>query len=105
MNRNRVLLAATVGVASVVVMWSAGASARAAQETTPAAVGDARVETKVLEVLVELDAGQTLPVGLRVDAFMQQPGGYTWLGSNVSMYFLRSARNWSATTPSIRRWS
>ncbi|MFP5378406.1 MAG: HlyD family secretion protein, partial [Vicinamibacteria bacterium] len=30
-----------------------------------------RVDTKVLEVLVELDAGQTLPVGLRVDAFIQ----------------------------------
>ncbi len=31
-----------------------------------------RVDTKVLEVLVELDAGQTLPVGLRVDAFIER---------------------------------
>lgn len=30
-----------------------------------------RVDTKILETLVELDAGQTLPVGLRVDAFLQ----------------------------------
>jgi HlyD family secretion protein len=28
-------------------------------------------DTKILETLVELDAGQTLPVGLRVDAFIQ----------------------------------
>lgn len=38
-----------------------------------------RVDTKVLEVLVELDPGQTLPVGLRVDAFLatasQERGG------------------------------
>lgn len=31
-----------------------------------------RVDTKVLEVLVDLDAGQTLPVGLRVDAFIER---------------------------------
>lgn len=30
-----------------------------------------RVDTKILETLVELDAGQTLPVGLRVDVFLQ----------------------------------
>jgi multidrug resistance efflux pump len=30
-----------------------------------------RVDTKILETLVELDAGQTLPVGLRVDAFLE----------------------------------
>lgn len=30
-----------------------------------------RVDTKILETLIELDAGQTLPVGLRVDAFIQ----------------------------------
>ncbi|MCC6535944.1 MAG: efflux RND transporter periplasmic adaptor subunit [Bryobacterales bacterium] len=29
-----------------------------------------RVDTKVLETLIELDAGQALPVGLRVDAFV-----------------------------------
>lgn len=29
-----------------------------------------RVDTKVLETLIELDPGQTLPVGLRVDAFV-----------------------------------
>lgn len=30
-----------------------------------------RVDTKILETLVELDAGQQLPVGLRVDAFLE----------------------------------
>ena len=30
-----------------------------------------RVDTKILETLVELDAGQTLPIGLRVDAYIQ----------------------------------
>jgi HlyD family secretion protein len=30
-----------------------------------------RVDTKILETLVELDAGQSLPVGLRVDAFLE----------------------------------
>jgi HlyD family secretion protein len=30
-----------------------------------------RVDTKILETLVELDPGQTLPVGLRVDAFIE----------------------------------
>ena len=30
-----------------------------------------RVDTKILETLVELDAGQTLPIGLRVDAFLE----------------------------------
>lgn len=30
-----------------------------------------RVDTKILETLVELDAGQTLPVGLRVDAYIE----------------------------------
>lgn len=30
-----------------------------------------RVDTKVLETLVELDPGQTLPVGLRVDAWLE----------------------------------
>jgi HlyD family secretion protein len=30
-----------------------------------------RVDTKILETLVELDAGQTLPVGLRVDAWLE----------------------------------
>lgn len=30
-----------------------------------------RVDTKILETLIELDAGQTLPVGLRVDSFIQ----------------------------------
>ncbi|MBI5086747.1 MAG: efflux RND transporter periplasmic adaptor subunit [Acidobacteria bacterium] len=30
-----------------------------------------RVDTKILETLVELDAGQRLPVGLRVDAFLE----------------------------------
>lgn len=29
-----------------------------------------RVDTKILEVLIELDAGQTLPAGLRVDSFI-----------------------------------
>jgi HlyD family secretion protein len=29
-----------------------------------------RVDTKILEVLVELDSGQRLPPGLRVDAFI-----------------------------------
>lgn len=32
-----------------------------------------RVDTKVLETLMELDAGQTLPVGLRVDAWLEAP--------------------------------
>jgi HlyD family secretion protein len=31
-----------------------------------------RVDTKILETLVELDAGQSLPVGLRVDAFLEE---------------------------------
>jgi multidrug resistance efflux pump len=30
-----------------------------------------RVDTKILETLVELDAGQRLPAGLRVDAYIQ----------------------------------
>jgi HlyD family secretion protein len=30
-----------------------------------------RVDTKILETLLELDAGQQLPVGLRVDAFLE----------------------------------
>lgn len=30
-----------------------------------------RVDTKILETLVELDPGQTLPVGLRVDAYIE----------------------------------
>lgn len=30
-----------------------------------------RVDTKILETLVQLDAGQQLPVGLRVDAFLE----------------------------------
>jgi multidrug resistance efflux pump len=30
-----------------------------------------RVDTKILETLVELDAGQPLPVGLRVDTFLE----------------------------------
>ncbi|MBI4892855.1 MAG: HlyD family efflux transporter periplasmic adaptor subunit [Acidobacteria bacterium] len=30
-----------------------------------------RVDTKILETLVELDAGQSLPVGLRVDAYLE----------------------------------
>lgn len=30
-----------------------------------------RVDTRVLEVLIELDAGQTLPLGLRVDTFIE----------------------------------
>ncbi len=30
-----------------------------------------RVDTKILETLVELDPGQTLPIGLRVDAYIQ----------------------------------
>jgi HlyD family secretion protein len=31
-----------------------------------------RQDTKVLEVLVDLDPGQTLPIGLRVDAFIEK---------------------------------
>ena len=31
-----------------------------------------KVDTKILEVLVELDPGQTLPMGLRVDAYFQE---------------------------------
>ena len=31
-----------------------------------------RVDKKILETLVELDPGQTLPIGLRVDAFLEQ---------------------------------
>lgn len=31
-----------------------------------------RVDTKVLETLIELDAGQRLPIGLRVDAFIER---------------------------------
>jgi HlyD family secretion protein len=31
-----------------------------------------RVDTKVLEVLVELDQGQSLPIGLRVDGFLER---------------------------------
>ena len=30
-----------------------------------------RVDTKILETLVKLDAGQRLPAGLRVDAYIQ----------------------------------
>lgn len=30
-----------------------------------------RIDTKILETLIELDAGQTLPIGLRVDSFIQ----------------------------------
>ena len=30
-----------------------------------------RVDTKILETLVELDPGQRLPLGLRVDAFLE----------------------------------
>jgi HlyD family secretion protein len=30
-----------------------------------------RVDTKILETLIELDPGQTLPIGLRVDAFLK----------------------------------
>jgi len=33
-----------------------------------------RVDTKILETLVELDPGQTLPLGLRVDAYVQVGG-------------------------------
>ena len=33
-----------------------------------------RVDTKILETLVELDAGQSLPVGLRVDAYLEAKG-------------------------------
>jgi hypothetical protein len=32
------------------------------------------VDTKILETLVELDAGQTLPMGLRVDSFVELSG-------------------------------
>lgn len=34
-----------------------------------------RVDTKILETLVELDRGQVLPIGLRVDTFIQVTGG------------------------------
>jgi len=30
-----------------------------------------RVDTKILETLVELDPGQQLPLGLRVDSFVE----------------------------------
>jgi len=30
-----------------------------------------RVDTKILETLIELDAGASLPIGLRVDAFIE----------------------------------
>jgi HlyD family secretion protein len=30
-----------------------------------------RVDTKILETLVEVDGGQHLPLGLRVDSFVQ----------------------------------
>ncbi len=33
-----------------------------------------RVDTKILETLIELDPGQSLPVGLRVDAFLEKGG-------------------------------
>lgn len=33
-----------------------------------------RVDTKILETLIELDPGQTLPIGLRVDTFIQVAG-------------------------------
>jgi len=33
------------------------------------------VDTKILETLVELDSGQTLPLGLRVDSFVQEDQG------------------------------
>jgi hypothetical protein len=32
------------------------------------------VDTKILETLVELDAGQPLPLGLRVDSFIEVGG-------------------------------
>ena len=33
-----------------------------------------KVDTKVLQVLIDLDAGAKLPVGLRVDAFLLEGG-------------------------------
>jgi hypothetical protein len=33
------------------------------------------VDTKILETLVELDAGQKLPLGLRVDSYVQSEEG------------------------------
>jgi hypothetical protein len=33
------------------------------------------VDTKILETLVELDARQQLPLGLRVDAYVQSEAG------------------------------
>ncbi len=33
------------------------------------------VDTKILETLVELDAGQKLPLGLRVDSYVQNEEG------------------------------
>ncbi len=33
------------------------------------------VDTKILETLVELDAGQQLPLGLRVDSYVQNEEG------------------------------
>ncbi len=32
------------------------------------------VDTKILETLVELDPGQQLPLGLRVDSFVERGG-------------------------------
>jgi hypothetical protein len=31
-----------------------------------------RVDTKILETLIELDLGTALPIGLRVDAFLER---------------------------------
>ena len=31
-----------------------------------------RVDTKILETLMELDSGQKLPLGLRVDAYIEE---------------------------------
>lgn len=36
-----------------------------------------RVDTKILETLMELDPGQTLPLGLRVDAYVQEEASPT----------------------------
>jgi HlyD family secretion protein len=34
-----------------------------------------RADKKILETVVELDPGQTLPIGLRVDAYIEMKGG------------------------------
>jgi len=34
-----------------------------------------RVDTKILETLIELDPGAALPIGLRVDAFLERTSG------------------------------